>query len=254
MEIFIFFIIHWYASLFFQSLFHHRYAAHNHFTMSKGWEKVFFIGCYITQGSSYISAYAYGIMHRLHHAHTDTEMDPHSPDNSPNLFTMWKQTRDNYFDIYSGRVVVEDRYKKDLPQWHAFDRLAHTWPSRMLWLLIYITFYFFFATQWWMWLFLPLQFFMGSMQGAAVNWWAHRFGYTNFDMDNTSKNILPVDPIFWGESFHNNHHKHPGRVNNAHHWWEVDMGFLALRGLNAIGVVQLKDMRPKKNPEKLQAS
>src|SRR5688500_5776147 len=72
-------IIHWYSSLFFQSVFHHRYAAHAMFTMTKGWEKAFYIGCYLTQGSSYISAYAYGIMHRLHHAHTDTIEDPHSP-------------------------------------------------------------------------------------------------------------------------------------------------------------------------------
>src|ERR1043166_6408586 len=47
-----FFIAIWYASLFFQSVFQHRYAAHGAFKMSKGWERVFFLGAYITQGSS----------------------------------------------------------------------------------------------------------------------------------------------------------------------------------------------------------
>src|SRR5215467_6483535 len=79
MIILLFFIIHWYSSLFFQSIFHHRYAAHGMYTMSKFWERVFYIGCFITQGSSYISARAYGILHRLHHAHTDEAEDPHSP-------------------------------------------------------------------------------------------------------------------------------------------------------------------------------
>lgn len=108
MAIFVFIIIHWYASLFFQSVFHHRYAAHNLFTMSRFWEKVFYFGCFITQGSSYISAYTYGLMHRLHHAHTDKLEDPHSPHNDPNPFVMmWTTCNDdkngnigNLKDIY----------------------------------------------------------------------------------------------------------------------------------------------------------
>src|SRR5690606_5152225 len=98
MAVLLFLIIHWYASLFFQSVFHHRYSAHGLFTMSKGWERVFFVGCFITQGSSYISAYTYGIMHRLHHAFTDKPEDPHSPTNTPGLFGMMLDTRNNYRD------------------------------------------------------------------------------------------------------------------------------------------------------------
>ena len=76
MEILIFFVLQWYLSLFCQSFFHHRYSAHGMFTMSRAWEKVFFYISFVTQGSSYLSPYAYGIMHRLHHAHADTEEDP----------------------------------------------------------------------------------------------------------------------------------------------------------------------------------
>lgn len=35
-----------------------------------------FILVAFTQGSSYISAYTYGLMHRLHHAHIDKAEDP----------------------------------------------------------------------------------------------------------------------------------------------------------------------------------
>ncbi|MEN9522985.1 MAG: hypothetical protein RL065_1362, partial [Bacteroidota bacterium] len=48
--IIIFFIAHWYLSLFTQSFFHHRYSAHGMFTMNKGWEKFFIVLSGIFQG------------------------------------------------------------------------------------------------------------------------------------------------------------------------------------------------------------
>ena len=68
----IIFVIHWYASLFFQTFFHHRYASHAMFTMSRAWEKIFHVLAWIFQGSSYLSPYTYGVMHRHHHAYADT--------------------------------------------------------------------------------------------------------------------------------------------------------------------------------------
>ena len=67
MEIFLFIVVHWYLSLFAQSFFHHRYSAHQMFTMPKWVEKFFFIFSFIAQGSSYMSPKVYGILHRLHH-------------------------------------------------------------------------------------------------------------------------------------------------------------------------------------------
>ena len=87
MILLIFFVVLWYTSLFCQTFFQHRYAAHGAFKMTKNWEKVFFVFTYICQGSSYMSPRAYAIMHRMHHAYTDTEMDPHSPSFSKNIFS-----------------------------------------------------------------------------------------------------------------------------------------------------------------------
>jgi stearoyl-CoA desaturase (Delta-9 desaturase) len=243
MAFLIFFILHWYLSLFFQSVFHHRYAAHSQFTMSKGWEKFFFIGCFITQGSSYLSAKAYGLLHRLHHAHTDTELDPHSPSYSTNIGTLLLKTRNSYNDIFLGKTVVEEQYHKNLPDWNAFDKIAHNWIARVLWGATYVVIYYFIVTAWWMWLFLPVTFALGAIHGLAINWWAHKFGYRNFENEDTSKNILPLDILFWGEGYHNNHHQFPGRANYAVKWFEVDFGYTMVRLLNKIGIVQLK--RPK---------
>jgi stearoyl-CoA desaturase (delta-9 desaturase) len=240
MIIAIFLVLHWYSSLFFQSIFHHRYAAHGMFTMSRLVEKIFYWGCFITQGSSYISANTYGLMHRLHHAHTDTIEDPHSPENSANIFTMMWQTRTNYFNLHLGETIVDEKYRKDLPQWSSFEKYTHNYIARISWVLIYISFYFLFASSWWLFLFLPVTIVMGSLQGASVNWWAHRFGYVNYKMKNTSKNILPFDFFFWGEAYHNNHHKHPTNPNNASRWFEVDMGFLAMKFLDKLKVIKMR--------------
>lgn len=240
MFILFFLVIHWYASLFFQSFFHHRYAAHNHFTMSRGWEKFFYICCFFTQGSSYISATTYGLMHRLHHAHTDTEKDPHSPAFTDNMFALLWQTRNNYNSIFLGRTIVDDKFKKDLPEWAAFDKMAHNWVARLAWGAFYIAIYALLVTQWWMWLFLPVTFAMGALQGIAVNWWAHKFGYRNYTVNNTSRNIMPVDLIFWGEAYHNNHHRNPGRANNAVKWFEFDAGYGLMILMHKLRIIKLK--------------
>lgn len=243
MVIIIFFVLHWYLSLFFQSFFHHRYAAHCYCTMSPNWEKFFNVCCFLTQGSSYISAYSYGIMHRMHHEHTDLEHDPHSPshhDNHLNFLKTMLETRNSYHSIYSGKTPIDDKFKKNLPRWDVFENFAHSWITRICWIAIYTTFYILFATAWWQFLLLPFTIIMSTLHGAAINWWAHKFGYTNYEVDDTSKNILPVDLIFWGEAYHNNHHKYPGRANNAHKWFEIDSAFFVMRVMNKLNIIQLK--------------
>lgn len=240
MALFLFIVLHWYISLFFQSVFHHRYAAHGIFSMSKIWERIFFIGSYIAHGSSYISPHTYGLMHRLHHEHTDTPEDPHSPSNSTNVLAMLVQTRNNYYDIYSGSVVPEKKYFKNLPSWEGMDRLAHNWISRVIWIMIYALIYYALAPNWWFFILLPLTCALSSVQGAIVNWWAHRLGYTNFAVSNTSVNIMRFDIFFMGEAYHNNHHKNPSYANNAHQKSEWDMGYQCMKIMDKIGIIRLK--------------
>lgn len=80
---------------------------------------------------------------------------------------------------------------------------------------------------------------MGTLQGAAVNWWALKFGYVHYKMDNDSNIILPVDVLFWGEAYHNNHHHNPGKANNSHRWFEFDGVYFVLRIFNRLRIVHL---------------
>jgi stearoyl-CoA desaturase (delta-9 desaturase) len=239
MIILIFFFALWYSSLFFQTFFQHRYAAHGAFTMNKSWERVFYVLTYIAQGSSYMSPRAYAIMHRMHHAYTDTEMDPHSPSYSPNILSMMWRTRNIYEGIYKEKFPVEARFAKNLPEWRGFERWANSTVSRVLWILGYIVFFIFFASSPWLYLLLPVVFAMGAFHGAIINWFAHKFGYVNFKLRNTAHNLLSVDLLMLGESYHNNHHKHPTSINFGNRWHEIDPVYFFIRLLIRIKVLHI---------------
>ena len=240
MTILIFIIAHWYLSLFFQSFFHHRYSAHQMFTMSKGMEKVFFIGSFITQGSSYLSPNTYGIMYRMHHAFADTEKDPHSPKFDKNLWKLMWHSAEEFRDIFYEKIKIEDRFKINLPEWKGFDRITNKWIIRVLWMAAYTAFYIFFADHWWMYLLLPIHFLSGPVHGAVINWFAHKYGYTNFKLKNTSKNLLPVDFLMLGEAYHNNHHKDGTSPNFGFRWFEIDPIYPVIKLFNALKIIKLR--------------
>lgn len=234
-----FFVAHWYLALFFQTFFLHRYAAHRAFTMNKFTEKVFFVLTWLFQGSNYLSAYGYGIMHRMHHAFADTPDDPHSPKYDESLFKMMWKTKTIYSDINLKRIEVDPRFTKDIPQWEAFDTFARSWVSRVLWIGVYVFIYWQFATVWWLWLLLPIQCMLSPIHGAIINWFAHKYGYVNFKVGDTSKNFLPFDFLMMGESYHNNHHKNGARANFGVKWHEVDFTYVIIRILDKVGIIRL---------------
>ena len=240
MEILIFIILHWYLSLFCQTFFHHRYAAHRMFTMTKAWEKVFFVCSFITQGSSYLSPYAYGILHRLHHAYSDTDKDPHSPEYDKNLFSMMWRTKNIYNDLFYNRMEVEPQFRKDLPQWRPFEIFADKWPVRIFWVVAYTTFYVYFATSWWMFLFLPMHYVMGPLHGAIINWFAHKYGSIRFRLKDTSKNLFKFDFLMLGEAYHNNHHQFPSRPNFGFKWFEIDPVYPVIMIFKALRIIRMR--------------
>jgi stearoyl-CoA desaturase (Delta-9 desaturase) len=245
MTMLIFFIAIWYSSLFFQTFFQHRYAAHGAFKMSKSWERVFFIFTYITQGSSYMSPRAYAIMHRMHHAYTDTDKDPHSPKHFKNVFKMMLRTRNIYTNIFKKRIEVEERFTKNLPDWPAFDKWANSTLSRSLWAAVYITLFILFASTPWLLLLLPIVLAMGAFHGAIINWFAHKYGYINFKLKNTSQNLFSVDIFMLGESYHNNHHKRPSAINFGKRWHELDPVYPVIRLLAWLRIIKIAKVEPE---------
>jgi stearoyl-CoA desaturase (delta-9 desaturase) len=218
----------------------HRYAAHADFKMNKFWERFFYIFAYITQGSSYLSARVYGILHRMHHAYTDTPKDPHSPKYFSNLFTMMRATAKIYSDIFDGIYPVEERFTKNLPDWPSLDKWAQSLPSRLMFGVLYLAFYIHFAHYWWLYLLLPVQIMISPVHGAVINWFAHKYGYRNFDLNNTSRNIMPLDIFMLGEGYHNNHHKYASSINFGVRWFEIDPVYYIILFFSLLGIVHIK--------------
>jgi stearoyl-CoA desaturase (delta-9 desaturase) len=108
-----------------------------------------------------------------------------------------------------------------------------------------------------MFLLLPIHFFMGPIHGAAVNWCGHKYGYSNYDNEDHSKNSLPLDFLMMGELFQNNHHKSPNDANFAKRWFEIDPTWQVIRLLNAAHIIRLRKrpappMRPVKRQKLMQ--
>ena len=238
--ILIFFVAHWYLSLFFQTFFLHRYAAHGAFTMSKGMEKIVCVLTWIFQGSNYLSAYGYGILHRMHHAFADTAQDPHSPKYDDNIFKMMWKTKTTYTEITNKTINIDPRFTKNIPEWTTFDRFARSWVSRIGWGAAYVLFYWQFATVWWLCPLLPIHFILAPIHGAIINWFAHIYGYRNFDVRDTSRNFLPFDFLMMGESYNNNHHKYASRANfGGIRWHEIDPTYYIMLLLDKLKIIKL---------------
>lgn len=245
MIIIVFLIVHWYSSLFGQTFFLHRYGAHKMFTMNKFWEVFFYIFSWVTQGSSYLNPRAYAILHRMHHAYSDTEKDPHTPHFFREVFTMMMHTKRVYNDVLNKRVVIEEKFDRNFPEYPMIDRIADSWFTRIAFAGAYIAFYAAFASHWWMYLFLPIHFLMGPIHGAIVNWAGHKYGYRNFNEKDHSKNTLILDFLMMGELFQNNHHHRGSRPNFAAKWFEFDPTYPIILLLDKLHIIQLAKVRRK---------
>ena len=151
---------------------------------------------------------------------------------------MWR-TSSTYVAIMSGRMKVEERFSKNVPEWNWFDKWGNTWLSRMLWSVFYVAFYFAFAPSAWWYLLIPVHIVMGPIHGVIINWFAHKYGHVNFETDNTSKNLFKVDLLMLGEGYHNNHHKNPSRANFAAKKGEFDFCYPAIVVMKKCGVIKM---------------
>jgi stearoyl-CoA desaturase (Delta-9 desaturase) len=240
MMVTIFFLSHWYLSLFGQTFYLHRYSAHKMFTMNKFWEKFWYIYTWLTQGSSYLNARAYAILHRMHHAFSDTEKDPHTPHFFKEVFSMMMHTRKVYNGVVNGTLPIDPKFDKNYPEYQKIDKVADHMITRILFAGLYIGFYLVFAGHWALYLLLPIHFLMGPVQGAIVNWAGHKYGYRNFPQEkDQSKNTLLVDFLMLGELFQNNHHHAAARANFASKWWEIDPVYPIIKIFDKIGMIKL---------------
>jgi stearoyl-CoA desaturase (delta-9 desaturase) len=243
MTVVLLFVVHWQLSVFCQSFFLHRYGAHKQFTMSPGWERFFNWLTALSQNSSYLNPRGYAILHRMHHAYSDTERDPHSPvayrGPVPGLFAMMMRTKRIYHELAYFEKAPEPRFDGDFPKSRFLEWMGKSWAMRFAWGAAFFVFYWFFVTSPWQWALLPGHWIMGAVHGAIVNWSGHKYGYRNFPLDDHSKNTIPLDFLTAGELFQNNHHKYPMSPNFAARWFEIDTTYQVMRLFGWLGIIDM---------------
>lgn len=236
-RILVFFLLHRYISVFFQSFFHHRYAAHAMFVMKKWRERVFHFLAWATQWTSYLVPSAYAVLHRLHHKHSDTIDDPHSPIFFQDIFGLMNRTRKIYMDImYNNKYV--DQFSKNYPTRNRLDKRGQSRSARLMRGLIYIGVYVLLWAQWWMYLLLPIHFLMSPVHGAIVNRAWHMIGYRNHGTDDHSRNTLAIDILTVWELFQNNHHNNGSNPQFANKRREVDPTYEVMRVLARLRIIR----------------
>lgn len=208
--------------------------------MEPFWEKFFYLILLVSQGSSFLNPRAYAILHRMHHAYSDTEKDPHSPHFFKDVFGMMIATKNMYMNYLHFKIQPEPAFQGNYPEWPLVDKIGNSWLWRIGCGLFYIGFYVMFANHWWLFILLPVHFLMGPLHGAIVNWCGHKYGYSNHDNDDHSKNSLPWDFLLMGELFQNNHHKKPNSPNFATKWWEFDPTYPVMKMLHWMKIIKIR--------------
>jgi stearoyl-CoA desaturase (Delta-9 desaturase) len=228
-----------YASrMFAVTAFYHRYFAHRAFRTSRGWQFVFaLLGASATQrGPLWWAA-----VHRRHHAHADTDSDPHAPRHGFWYSHVgWFLTRE-HFATDARRVRDWSRY----PELRLLDRYDVAVP-----LLLAAALYGAgealqpFGTS-------GLQLVLWGYCASTVvllhvtllvNSVAHRVGTRRYATRDASHNVAWLAWLTFGEGWHNNHHRYAGAARQGFFPGELDISFGVLRALARLGIVS--DLKP----------
>jgi len=166
-------------------------------------------------------------MHRIHHLHSDTSLDPHSPRNW-GIWGVWKGQYKSYLGIQK-ELMAKNKTYTEIVQDITFDVSNiffknGSWFPYAMHLVIALGLYGFFDSFW-----VGAGYFLGLMshpfQGWLVNAFAHKYGPRNFETDDDSTNNTFVGLFVFGEGYQNNHHRYPERAKFSVKWHEIDLGF-----------------------------
>lgn len=214
------------------SLFNHRVLSHKSVLIKNKFLKYFllFWSTVMLQGSTM----AWVVMHREHHAHSDTENDPHSP-----VEGFWKSYWLSMMHTPNIRRYGIDLLRdKDLLNFHKYF-----WHINFVYSLILFLFFGWFGI------------IVFHLVPAALTWHgvsivnavSHApiklpmiLGYRNYNTNENSKNIPLAGYLTFGEAWHNNHHGKPSSFTFQSKWWEFDIIALCVVFLQYLNLVEIK--------------
>jgi stearoyl-CoA desaturase (delta-9 desaturase) len=176
--------------------------------------------------------------HRVHHAFTDLEGDPHSPRDGRWWSHMgWILTGRSILSsgFMRHNLTTISRYVPDLAR-----QPFHIWLTRLHWLPSVILALALFALGGWpfvIWgIFLRVVFSWHATW--LVNSATHIWGSRRFATRDDSRNLWWVALVSFGEGWHNNHHAHPAAARHGLAWYELDVNWYGIRALQFLGLAR----------------
>ena len=203
----------------------HRYFSHRSYKTSRVGQFLLGVLC---QTAAQRGILWWAAQHRLHHRHSDTELDPHSPRHAGFLFSHvgW------IFGAKTSKVdysVVSDLTK--YPELLLLDKHRYL-PAIALGTVIWLI---------GSWEGLLLGFMLSTVfvyHGTfAINSLAHVIGRQRYVTGDDSRNNWWLALLTMGEGWHNNHHHFQSSTRQGFRWWEVDVTYYILKMLSWTGVV-----------------
>ena len=179
-------------------------------------------------------------IHRKHHAKCETEEDPHSPQFKGIGTVFWRGV-ELYREARGMRADIEQYGRGTPDDWierHLYTPHATLGPTLLL--LVSFVLFGFAGVAVWAIQMLWIPFWAAGVVNGLGHWW----GYRNFDTTDTATNLSPWGVWIGGEELHNNHHAFPSSAKFALRRWEVDIGWLVIRGLEKLKLAKVLRVAP----------
>ena len=170
--------------------------------------------------------------HRIHHQKSDEPGDPHSP-------------RDGAWWSHLGWIILGEsnhnatekmaKYAPDLAKhrFYAWLNTYHWLPTVLLGALLY----WIGGLSMFLWG-VCFRIVFGLHATWAVNSATHIWGKRRFNTRDDSRNNWWVALFTFGEGWHNNHHAHPASARHGLAWYELDLSWLQLKVMKALGIAR----------------
>jgi stearoyl-CoA desaturase (delta-9 desaturase) len=202
------------------SVTYHRYLTHRSFHMHPVLEK---IGKFFGAMSGTGSPIMWVLTHRMHHANSDTDQDPHPPRKIlQTLFGKYQKV-----DLHGIANLVRNPSNKFLHEYY----FAILFVYGVCWLLAGAE-YFYYG--------FVFPIFVAVLASNLLNLMGHTvalLGYRSHNTNDTSSNNALMGYLGFGEGWHNNHHRYPGSARFGLKPWEFDLGFLFIKLASVFGLV-----------------
>ncbi|HDI4856318.1 TPA: fatty acid desaturase, partial [Legionella pneumophila] len=219
------------------TLYLHRYQTHRALTMHPIVSHFFRFWIWLTTG---MVTRVWVAIHRKHHAMTDVEGDPHSPQIFSIKKVFW-QVPELYREAAKDKDMIE-KYSHGTPNDWIERKLYSRYSSKgilLMFLIDLLLFGFPGITIW------AIQMIWIPLSAGVVNGLGHYWGYRNFECPDMSTNVFPLGILIGGEELHNNHHTYASSAKFSVKWWEFDLGWFYIRCLSFLGLAKVKKLPPK---------